>query len=286
MQAQHERNGVLAAQLSGRLAAGCALNRHSRGVSVRRRLQCDRRRLGDVAKFDRDDDGSRRLLLQAVQRQLVLNARGHAELGERHARPAQHCLCVLLVLVEDREGEGCLLEVLAELRRVHVDGKPERLLERRVAPVTRRGLLLAELEEVKVDVWRWMQPVRPQAQRAAGSDRDHRLLGAVPRTRGLESERGDVWEPLHERVHGDVDPAAHAHLIDDAAHHARRGPGGTRVDPGCHREELRVLVKLAPLRLEELAQRHVTARNQLALDAPALVHVERQHLPKARGHAH
>ena len=74
-----------------------------------------------------------------------------------------------------------LLEVLAEVGRVHVHREAEGLLEPRVTPVGRgRGLLLPELEELEVHVRCWAQPVGPQPQRAARADRDHRLLVAMP----------------------------------------------------------------------------------------------------------
>ena len=90
-------------------------------------------------------------------------------------------------------------------------------------------------------------------------------------------------------MHLDVDPAAHAHLVHDRAHHARLEVGELRVAARelggwRHRVDLCVLVHLAALGLQQLAQRHFAARHLLDLDAPALVEVEREHILGGIGH--
>mmetsp|Transcript_19271 Transcript_19271/g.45686 ORF Transcript_19271/g.45686 Transcript_19271/m.45686 type:complete len:234 (-) Transcript_19271:34-735(-) len=162
LQAEHERHGAVASgSASGRVATGRALELDGRAICIcAGRLQADRLGLRDVAELNRHGDRARRLQPQVLQRQLMLHAVGDAELSERHARPAQHGLRVLLVLVEHCECERRLLEVLAEVRRVHVHREAEGLLEPRVAPLSRRRrLLLAELEKLEVHVGGGAQPV-------------------------------------------------------------------------------------------------------------------------------
>ena len=145
-----------------RLADGLAavrrldLGRRAVGAAARRRGAAQRDGLGlcRLAQLDGDGEGAGGLPACVLQRHArLLQQRRGEERRQRHLALPEHRLGVLLVLVEDREAQRLLLEVLGEIA-LFVDGEAEGLLEDRGRALLGVGLLLAKLEELEVHVRR------------------------------------------------------------------------------------------------------------------------------------